>query len=208
MAVSQRSERSRRRCAHERPRHRSDAEGVKLEGRRISFRPNWWFGPRALKARTCSANLDGLEATATNTLVVKPTLQTTRDDNIFALGDCAYLVLPGETAPLPPRAQTAHQESSHLVKQLQRRLLARRTCSRSSIPRFRLAGFAWPLHDRWQPDGLRVRQVDADRGLVCEADVPLALQDARNGAAWAGKVALDTVSRLLTRRTEPHVKLH
>src|SRR5215475_1141354 len=54
------------------------------------------------------ANL-GLEATRGNQLVVTPTLQTTRDDRIFAIGDCAYFVPKGDSRPVPPRAQTAHQ---------------------------------------------------------------------------------------------------
>ena len=51
----------------------------------------------------------GLETTRSNQLVVKPTLQTTRDDRIFAIGDCAWFVPEGETRPVPPRAQAAHQ---------------------------------------------------------------------------------------------------
>ncbi|HEY0266702.1 MAG TPA: NAD(P)/FAD-dependent oxidoreductase [Rhizomicrobium sp.] len=51
----------------------------------------------------------GLETTRANMLVVKPTLQTTRDDRIFAIGDCAFFVAEGETRPVPPRAQAAHQ---------------------------------------------------------------------------------------------------
>ncbi len=51
----------------------------------------------------------GLEATRGNQLVVKPSLQTTRDDRIFAIGDCAWFVPEGETKPVPPRAQSAHQ---------------------------------------------------------------------------------------------------
>jgi NADH dehydrogenase len=51
----------------------------------------------------------GLEATRSNQLVVRPTLQTTRDDRIFAVGDCAWFVPKGETRPVPPRAQAAHQ---------------------------------------------------------------------------------------------------
>jgi len=51
----------------------------------------------------------GLEATRSNQLVVKPTLQTSRDDRIFAIGDCAWFVPEGETRPVPPRAQAAHQ---------------------------------------------------------------------------------------------------
>jgi NADH:ubiquinone reductase (H+-translocating) len=51
----------------------------------------------------------GLETTRSNQLVVKPTLQTSRDDRIFAIGDCAWFVPQGETKPVPPRAQAAHQ---------------------------------------------------------------------------------------------------
>ena len=51
----------------------------------------------------------GLETTRSNQLVVKPTLQTSRDDRVFALGDCAYFVPAGTTKPVPPRAQAAHQ---------------------------------------------------------------------------------------------------
>jgi NADH:ubiquinone reductase (H+-translocating) len=54
----------------------------------------------------------GLEATRSNQLVVKPTLQTTQDDRIFAIGDCAWFVPAGETRPVPPRAQAAHQMAS------------------------------------------------------------------------------------------------
>src|SRR5262245_62013081 len=68
------------------------------------------------------ANLDGLEASKSRQLVVKPTLETTRDPDVFAMGDCAYLVEPGETYPVPPRAQAAHQEASHLFRQMKRRL--------------------------------------------------------------------------------------
>jgi len=51
----------------------------------------------------------GLETVRGNQLVVKPTLQTTRDERIFAIGDCAWFVPADETRPVPPRAQAAHQ---------------------------------------------------------------------------------------------------
>jgi NADH dehydrogenase len=54
-------------------------------------------------------DLDGLEATRSRQLVVRPTLQTTRDDRIFAIGDCCFLKPEGEDRPVPPRAQAAHQ---------------------------------------------------------------------------------------------------
>jgi NADH dehydrogenase len=54
----------------------------------------------------------GLEVARGNQLVVKPTLQTTLDERIFAIGDCAWFVPQGETRPVPPRAQSAHQMAS------------------------------------------------------------------------------------------------
>jgi NADH dehydrogenase len=51
----------------------------------------------------------GLEVTRSNQLVVKPTLQTSRDERVFAIGDCAWFVPAGEIKPVPPRAQAAHQ---------------------------------------------------------------------------------------------------
>lgn len=54
-------------------------------------------------------DLDGLEANRSNQLVVRPTLQTTRDDRVFAIGDCCFFKPEGAERPVPPRAQAAHQ---------------------------------------------------------------------------------------------------
>ncbi|VTL97899.1 NADH dehydrogenase [Pseudomonas aeruginosa] len=58
--------------------------------------------------------------------MVRPTLQTTRDDDIFAFGDCAACPQPAqpgaEPRNVPPRAQAAHQQASLLVKSLRARL--------------------------------------------------------------------------------------
>ena len=51
----------------------------------------------------------GLETNPRNQIMVKDTLQTTVDPNIYALGDCASYTAPGEDRPVPPRAQAAHQ---------------------------------------------------------------------------------------------------
>lgn len=53
--------------------------------------------------------IGGLETTPGNQLVVTKTMQTTRDERIFAIGDCARFVPDGEERPIPPRAQAAHQ---------------------------------------------------------------------------------------------------
>jgi len=60
---------------------------------------------------------DGLEVNAINQLIVKPTLQTTHDDAIFALGDCAACRLePASNQFVPPRAQAAHQQATMIAK--------------------------------------------------------------------------------------------
>lgn len=71
-------------------------------------------GPEVLK------DLGGLETNRSNQLVVKPTLQTTRDDRIFAIGDCCYCVPEGETRAVPPRAQSAHQMADLAFRNIRR----------------------------------------------------------------------------------------
>lgn len=51
----------------------------------------------------------GLERNRLGQFVVRPTLQTTHDERIFAIGDCCSCLLPGAERPVPPRAQAAHQ---------------------------------------------------------------------------------------------------
>jgi len=70
-----------------------------------------------VKAPDFLANIGGLETNRANQLTVKTTLQTTLDDNIFAIGDCAFL-LQEDGKAVPPRAQAAHQQASHLLKVL------------------------------------------------------------------------------------------
>ncbi|MBD8616386.1 NAD(P)/FAD-dependent oxidoreductase [Pseudomonas putida] len=67
-------------------------------------------------------DIDGLETNRINQLVVRPTLQTTRDDDIFAFGDCAACPQPGTDRNVPPRAQAAHQQASLLAKSLKLRI--------------------------------------------------------------------------------------
>ena len=62
----------------------------------------------------------GLETNRANQLVVNSSLQT-NDENIFALGDCCSVIDEATGKPVPPRAQAAHQQSSHLVKALSAR---------------------------------------------------------------------------------------
>lgn len=76
-----------------------------------------------IKAPAILARLADLEVNRLNQLMVKQTLQTTVDDNIFAFGDCASCPQPGaHSRPVPPRAQAAHQQAMLLVKTIKRQL--------------------------------------------------------------------------------------
>ena len=75
-----------------------------------------------VKAPEFLRQMDGLETNRVNQLVVTETLQTTRDPDIFAIGDCASCPRTGANAPVPPRAQAAHQMAAHMLRQIRLRL--------------------------------------------------------------------------------------
>ncbi len=62
-----------------------------------------------IKAPDFMKEIGGLETNRANQLVVKTTLQTTLDDHIFVIGDCAACPMGDEGKLVPPRAQAAHQ---------------------------------------------------------------------------------------------------
>ena len=90
---------------------------VLKDGRRIPATLKVWAA--GIKAPSFLKELDGLETTRNNQLVIRPTLQTTRDDAIFAIGDCSSLTPPGEERPLGATAQVAQQQAIHLTRNLQ-----------------------------------------------------------------------------------------
>jgi NADH dehydrogenase len=75
-----------------------------------------------IKAPEFLKDIAGLETNRINQLVVKRNLQCTRDENIFAIGDCAACPMDELGNNVPPRAQAAHQQASTLFKTLVRRL--------------------------------------------------------------------------------------
>jgi len=99
---------------------RVTAEGIDTKsGKFVACHLKVWAA--GVKAPDFLKDLDGLETNRLNQLVVRPTLQTTRDDAIFALGDCAECPWPARQSRVPPRAQAAHQQASLLAKSLVRR---------------------------------------------------------------------------------------
>ena len=74
-----------------------------------------------IKAPAFLKDINHLETNHINQLVVRPTLQTTHSDCIYAIGDCSSCTVTdkkGQPVTVPPRAQTAHQQSALLAKSL------------------------------------------------------------------------------------------
>lgn len=126
----------------------------------------------------------------------------------IVIGDCAAAPwLEREGVSVPPRAQAAHQQATHLVKPLKRRVRGqtlqpwkcRDFGSLVSLGEYSTAG---TLMGSLVGGNLRVDGLFA-RTLYLSLDKmhPVALQ------GW-WKTVLGTASRLLTRSTEPRVTLH
>lgn len=77
-----------------------------------------------IKCADWLSGLDGLETNRINQIRVKPTLETTIDENIFVIGDSAECPQLDGTM-VPPRAQAANQQATHLAKQLKRLIKAK-----------------------------------------------------------------------------------
>jgi NADH dehydrogenase len=161
-----------------------------------------------VKAPDFLRDLDGLETNRINQLVVRSTLQTTRDDNVFALGDCAACPWLGkEGADVPPRAQAAHQQASHMVKQIRSRLRGK-----PLTPwRYRDFGSLVSLGEYSTVGNLMGSLTGGNLWLEgwFARMMYLSLYKMHELALhgfW--KMALDTAARMITRRTEPHIKLH
>lgn len=88
----------------------ADEDGLNTkEGEHIDADLMVWAA--GIKAPDFMKDIAGLETNRINQLVVKPTLQTTLDEAIFAIGDCASCPRK-EGGFVPPRAQSAHQMAS------------------------------------------------------------------------------------------------
>jgi len=181
-------------------------DGVRLaDGRLLPAELVVWAA--GVKAPDFLKEIGGLESNRINQLVVRPTLQTTRDDNVFAMGDCAACPWAGNGGNVPPRAQAAHQQASHLYAQIRRRLTGRPLKawryrdfgSLVSLGEFSTVGnmMGGLIGGSLMVSGLFARLMYLSLYKMHE----LAL----HGSV---KVALDTMARVITRRTEPHVKLH
>jgi NADH dehydrogenase len=168
-----------------------------------------------IKAPAWLASLDGLEVNRANQLVVNATLATTRDPNIFALGDCAAApwlgtgknTKDGKDLLVPPRAQVAHQQATLLLRSIKARLDGK------PLPDFHFRDFGSlvSLGEISAVGNLMGRLIGGSiliEGLIARwmyASLYKMHQVSIHGYI---AVALDTLGRLLRGRVEPRVKLH
>lgn len=148
---------------------------VALEGgQSIAAEISVWAA--GVKAPAVPKTLGGLEVNRLNQLVVRPTLQTTLDPNIFAIGDCAACTRPegGLRAPASTGCASAGIVSGAQSSQLHRR----RRASALQVQGLRCFDFSGRIQHRGEPDGKRRREKHVHRGIVRKGDVSLYVQDA------------------------------
>ena len=153
------------------------------------------------------AGIAGLESGRGGQLAVTPTLQTTRDPRILALGDCAACPWLDKGGLVPPRAQASFQQAAYLA---------------GAIPRLIAGEEAAPF--RYNDLGSLVSLGDAQAigslmGLARGAGIRIEGFLARLLYKWLYKrhqaalfgwwaVVLDSFGRWIGSATRPRVKLH
>ena len=163
-----------------------------------------------IQAPAVLASFDGLEVNRLNQLVVTETLQTTRDPDIFAFGDCAASPWPGagkEGRLVPPRAQAAHQQASLLRRSMLARLDGK------PLPRFRFRDFGslvslGELSAIGNLMGALIGGSMFIQGLIARWMYASLYKMHQISIYGYVRVVFDTVGRFLRRRMEPRVKLH
>lgn len=162
-----------------------------------------------IKAPDFLNNIDGLETNRINQIIVKRTLQTTLDESVFAFGDCAACPWPGHgDTNVPPRAQSAHQQASMLVKTVKRRVAGSK-----DLPLFTYRDYGSLVNlGRYSTVGSLMGALSGGSMYIEGLFARLMYQSLYKmhliSLHGFSTVALQTIARLITRRTEAQVKLH
>jgi NADH dehydrogenase len=151
------------------------------------------------------ADMDGLEVNRLNQLVVEPTLKTTRDDAIFALGDCAACPRPGSERPVPPRAQAAHQQAYRLAKSLTRRLEGKPLLPFVYKDHGSLISLSSSTIGNLMGNLFKSVTIEGRLARLAYLSLYKKHQIALHGL---GAVTLTALANLLHRRSRPQLKLH
>ncbi len=154
-------------------------------------------------------DLAGLESNRINQLLVKPNLQTTQDENIFAIGDCAACQWPGKDAGvmIPPRAQAAHQQAVYMAKQIKNRL----TGTASKDWKYQDFGSLVSLGEHSAIGGLMgnmSRSIFFIEGYVARLMYTSLYKSHQLTLHGIWKVTMETLANLIRRNSRPEIKLH
>ena len=188
---------------NERVKEVTKSEVITAGGLRIPTTVTVWAA--GIKAPDFLKGLDDLETNRLNQLIVKHTLQTTRDTDIFAFGDCAACLQRNGKTLVPARAQAAHQQAATLAKSIGNILKGRAPIqyhyrdygSLISISRYQAIG---------QLMG-RIARVMIEGKIAQLVYLSLYKMHQIKCHGW-WRVTLFSLSRLLIRRVKPKLKLH
>ena len=161
-----------------------------------------------IKAPDFLKDLDGLETNRINQLLVKQTLQTTLDESVFAFGDCAACPWLGHDGNVPPRAQAAHQQASLLFKTMKKRV-----ANKTNLPEYHYTDYGSLVNlGRYSTVGSLMGTLSGGsmyiEGLFARLMYQSLYKMHLMTLHGVFEVVLQTVARLITRRTEAQVKLH
>ncbi|MCZ6895506.1 MAG: NAD(P)/FAD-dependent oxidoreductase [Gammaproteobacteria bacterium] len=163
-----------------------------------------------IKAPSVLAELDGLETNPLDQLVVRSSLQTTRDGDIFALGDCAACPMGKKGQLVPPRAQAAHQQAQLAARSIERRLRGK------NLPEYQYKDFGSLINLSEHSAignlmgnllGRKPTNIPVEGRLAHWAYLSLYKmhQIAIQGVV---RTVLITIANFLTRTSKPRLKLH
>jgi NADH dehydrogenase len=161
-----------------------------------------------VKAPDFLKKIDGLETNRINQLLVHTTLQTTRDDSIFAFGDCAACPIDGTDQFVPPRAQAAHQQASLLFKSMKMRVKGK-----TNLPKYTYKDYGSLVNmGEYSTVGNLMGSLMGGSMFIEGFIARLMYQSLYKMHLMAlhgfMSTALQTLARIITRRTEAQVKLH
>lgn len=159
-----------------------------------------------VKAPDFLHELAGLETNHINQIKVRQTLQSTLDDDIFAIGDCCCCPWPEKNGFVPPRAQSAHQQASLTLTNITRKL------SGQSLLDYRYQDYGSLVSlGRYSTVGNLMGNLMGSvmiEGLMARF-VYLSLYKMHQWAILGpGRVTMLMVSNFFRKRLRPRIKLH
>ncbi len=183
------------------------AKGIKTHTKKIisSSLVVWAAG---VKAPDFLKNIDGLETNRINQLMVNSSLQTTKDDSIFAFGDCAACPIDGTDQYVPPRAQAAHQQANLLFRSMKLRVKGK-----IHLPRYVYKDYGSLVNlGTYSTVGNLMGSLIGDSMFIEGIIARLMYQSLYKMHLMAlhgfMSMALQSLARMITRRSEAQVKLH